>query len=157
GRSGHRRTVTPWFCGMFYNVSNVPGPPASPPFGSTVTILFSDIRGFTEYTDQHGDEAGFQVLQRHNDVVRAQTEVFSGRIVKTQGDNFMVAFMTARGAVLCAVAIQRAITEHGREERGTRIAVGIGINTGEPIYEGGDFFGSTVNLAARVCAAAGPG
>src|SRR5262249_49081344 len=41
--------------------------------------------------------------------------------------------------------------------RGTRIAVGIGINTGEPIYEGGDFFGSTVNLAARVCAAAGPG
>src|SRR5262249_60530104 len=52
---------------------------------------------------------------------------------------------------------QRALSERGGEERGTRMAGVMGINPGEPIYEGGDFFGSTVNLAARVCAAAGPG
>src|SRR5215470_5281340 len=69
----------------------------------------------------------------------------------------MVAFTTARGAVLCGAAIQREIAEKTQAESGTRIAVGIGINTGEPIYEGGDFFGSTVNLASRVCATAGPG
>ncbi len=138
-------------------MSSVPGAPGSPPVGSTVTILFSDIRGFTEYTDQYGDEAAFQVLQEHNDVVRRQIGAFAGKVVKTQGDSFMVAFTTARGAVLCAAAIQRAIAERTQAERGTRIAVGIGINTGEPIYEGGDFFGSTVNLAARVCASAGPG
>jgi len=136
-------------------VSSVPSTPGSP--GSTVTILFSDIRGFTEYTDQYGDEAAFQVLQQHNEVVQSQVEAFSGKVVKTQGDSFMVAFTTARGAVLCAAAIQRAIAERTQAESSTRIAVGIGINTGEPIYEGGDFFGSTVNLAARVCAAAGPG
>src|SRR5215470_7558883 len=125
--------------------------------GSTVTILFSDIRGFTEYTDQYGDEAAFQVLQEHNSVVRREIDVFDVDVVKTQGDSFMVVFTTARGAIQCAAAIQRAIAEGTEGDGGTRIAVGIGINTGEPIHEAGDFFGSTVNLAARVCAAAGPG
>jgi len=68
-------------------------------FGSTVTLLFSDIRGFTEYTNQHGDEAAFQVLQEHNAIVRKQIETFGGQVVKTQGDSFMVAFTTARGAI----------------------------------------------------------
>src|SRR5256712_5880150 len=69
----------------------------------------------------------------------------------------MVAFTTARGAILCAVAIQRTLAEANRNQTGTRIAIGIGINTGEPIQEGGDFFGGTVNLPARICAAAAPG
>ena len=135
---------------MFYDVSSVPAAPGSPPMGSTVTILFSDIRGFTEYTEQYGDEVAFQVLQEHNEIVRRHIGAFSGKVVKTQGDSFMVAFTTARGAVLCGAAIQREIAEKTQAESGTQIAVGIGINTGEPIYEGGDFFGSTVNLAARV-------
>src|SRR3989475_537089 len=132
-------------------------PAPSMPFGSTVTLLFSDIRGFTEYTDQYGDEAAFQVLQEHNAIVRKQIETFGGQVVKTQGDSFMVAFTTARGAIMCAVAIQLALGKANRNQTGTRIAIGIGINTGEPIQEGGDFFGGTVNLAARICAAAGPG
>jgi len=133
----------------------VPG--VSMPFGSTVTLFFSDIRGFTQYTDQYGDEAAYQVLQEHNAIVRRQLEAFGGQVVKTQGDSFMVAFTTARGAILCAVAIQRTLAEANRNQTGTRIAIGIGINTGEPIQEGGDFFGGMVNLAARICAAAGPG
>jgi len=137
------------------------GPQAGPgvpvPFGATVTILFSDIRGFTEYTEQYGDEAAFRVLRQHNALVRSQIENFGGRVVKTQGDSFMVYFTTARASILCAIAVQRAIAEATHEEPGTHMALGIGINTGEPIQEGGDFFGSTVNLAARICAAAGPG
>jgi class 3 adenylate cyclase len=126
-------------------------------FGPTVTLVFSDIRGFTEYTDQYGDKAAYQVLQEHNAIVRKQIEAYGGQVVKTQGDSFMVAFTTARGAILCALAIQRALGEANRNQSGTRIAIGIGINTGEPIQEGGDFFGGMVNLAARICAAAGPG
>ena len=133
----------------------VPGVPVA--FGSTVTLLFSDIRGFTQYTDQYGDEAAYQVLQEHNAIVRRQIDAFGGQVVKTQGDSFMVAFTTARGAILCAVSIQRTLAEANRNQTGTRIAIGIGINTGEPIQEGGDFFGGMVNLAARICAAAGPG
>ena len=72
-------------------------------FDSTVTLLFSDIRGFTEYTNQHGDETAFKVLQEHNAIVRKQIETFGGKVVKTQGDSFMVAFTTAKGAIICAV------------------------------------------------------
>ncbi len=133
-----------------------PGPDVALPLGATVTIAFSDIRGFTEYTDQYGDEAAYRVLQQHNSAVRNQIDLFGGHVVKTQGDSFMIAFPTARSAIQCAVAIQRALTST-QTEPGTGIALGIGINTGEPIQEGGDFFGGPVNLAARICASAGPG
>ena len=133
-------------------------PPDTPvPFGGTVTIFFSDIRGFTDYTEQFGDEAAYRILREHNVIVRKQIEAFGGVVVKTQGDSFMVAFKTARGAIQCAIAIQRAITESDQNQAGPRIAIGIGINTGEPIQEGGDYFGSMVNLTARICASAGPG
>jgi hypothetical protein len=70
----------------------------------------------------------------------------------------MVAFPTARGAILCAIVIQRAVAAANRNQTGPGIAIGIGINTGEPIrQEDGDYIGGTVNLAARICAAAGPG
>ena len=146
GRRGDKKTNAP-----------ETAPAVSGQFDSTVTLLFSDIRGFTEYTNQHGDETAFKVLQEHNAIVRKQIETFGGKVVKTQGDSFMVAFTTAKGAIICAVAIQLALGKANRNQTGTRIAIGIGINTGEPIQEGGDFFGGTVNLAARICAAAGPG
>ena len=111
-----------------------------------MTIAFSDIRGFTEYTDQFGDEAAFRVLQQHNSVVRNQIDLFGGHVVKTQGDSFMVYFTTARAASLCAIGVQRSVADETVGQQGTRIAIGIGINTGEPIQEGGDFFGSTVNF-----------
>jgi class 3 adenylate cyclase len=131
--------------------------PATPSFGSTVTILFSDIRGFTEYTDANGDEAAYTMLRLHNALVQEQLALYRGHVVKTQGDSFMVSFDSARTAVTCAIAIQKAIREANRQREGARIEIGIGINTGEPVREGADFFGGTVNLASRICAVAEPG
>ena len=131
--------------------------PATPAFGSTVTILFSDIRGFTEYTDANGDEAAYTMLRLHNTLVQEQLALYRGHVVKTQGDSFMVSFDSARTAVTCAIAIQKAIREANRQREGARIEIGIGINTGEPVREGADFFGGTVNLASRICAVAEPG
>ena len=131
--------------------------PATPSFGSTVTILFSDIRGFTEYTDENGDEAAYTMLRLHNTLVQEQLALYRGHVVKTQGDSFMVSFDSARTAVTCAIAIQKAIREANRQREGARIQIGIGINTGEPVREGADFFGGTVNLANRICAVAEPG
>jgi class 3 adenylate cyclase len=140
-------------------VDEVPQAPLETPvpFSGTVTIFFSDIRGFTDYTERFGDEAAYRILREHNVIVRKQIEAFGGVVVKTQGDSFMVAFKTARGAIQCAIAAQRAIAESDQNQAGPRIAIGIGINTGEPIQEGGDYFGSMVNLTARICASAGPG
>ena len=126
-------------------------------FGSTITLLFTDIRGFTEYTEEQGDETAFRMLRKHNEVIRSEIERTGGREVKTQGDSFMVSFTTARAAVLCAVSIQSSLSEARDPETGGPIRVGIGINTGEPVQEEGDYFGGMVNLAARICAAAGAG
>src|SRR6266705_2286826 len=63
-----------------------------------------------------------------------------------------------RRAILCAIAIQRIVGQANHDQAGPRIAIGIGINTGEPIrQEDGDYIGGTVNLASRICAAAGSG
>src|SRR4029434_4634088 len=133
-------------------------PEAAVPFSGTVTIFFSDIRGFTDYTEEFGDEAASRIVHEQDTIIRSQIEAYGGVVVKTQGDSFMVAFSAARGAILCAIAIQRIVAQANRDQTGPRIAIGIGINTGEPIrQEDGDYIGGTVTLAARICAAAGAG
>src|SRR6266446_5353083 len=133
-------------------------PGASALFGGTVTIFFSDIRGFTEHTEEFGDDEASRIVREQDTIIRSRIEAFGGEVVKTQGDSFMVAFPTARGAILCAIVIQRAVAAANRNQAGPGIAIGIGINTGEPIrQEDGDYIGGTVNLAARICATAGPG
>ena len=128
----------------------------------TITIFFSDIRGFTDTTEELGDEVANYLVREQDAIVRSHIEAYGGDVVKTQGDGFMVAFKATRGSILCAIAIQKAIAEKNREiaqkNPDRRIAIGIGINTGEPIrQENGDYIGGTVNLAARICATAGPG
>jgi len=128
-----------------------------PTFGSTVTILFSDLRGFTDFTNAHGDAAAYRVVRVYNTLIEEQVALHGGHIVKTQGDSWMVSFDSARRALNCAIAMQAATTHATALDGDIGLKTGIGINSGEPVYDDGDFFGSTVNLAARICAAAAPG
>ena len=134
-----------------------PEPPFPLTFAPTVTLFFSDIRGFTEYTDAHGDAAAFRMLQFHNTMVQEQIALYGGHIVKTLGDSYMVSFNAARNAMACGIGIQKSLALYNDKESGAKIHIGIGINMGEPILDADDFFGGSVNLAARICAAAGPG
>src|SRR5438128_5614106 len=136
------------------------GPRATPEVSvaDTITIFFSDIRGFTDTTEELGDEVANDLVREQDFIVRSHIEAYGGDVVKTQGDSFMVAFKATRGAILCAIGIQKSVAEKNSNQAGPGIAIGIGINTGEPIrQEDGDYIGGTVNLAARICAAAGPG
>jgi len=74
------------------------------PFSGTVTIFFSDIRGFTDYTEEFGDEAASRIVHEQDIIIRSQIDAYGGVVVKTQGDSFMVAFKATRGAILCAIA-----------------------------------------------------
>lgn len=112
----------------------------------TTTVLFSDIEGFTAINDRLGDRQAFEVLKGHNQVVRDQVEAFGGFEVKSQGDGFMVAFSSARQAVLCAIAIQKALRAQGGEP----VRVRMGLHTGEAIKDADDFFGRNVIFAARI-------
>ncbi len=120
----------------------------------TVTVLFTDIEGFTAMTERLGDQRAVTVLRAHNALVREQVKRYAGFEVKSQGDGFMMVFASARQALLCAVAVQRALAAYRAEHPEEPVRVRIGLHTGETIKEGEDFFGGTVNLAARIAAAA---
>jgi len=123
----------------------------------TVSILFSDIENSTVMTERLGDLRAQEVLHEHNDMVRKQVAENKGFEVKSMGDGFMVAFSSARRALLCAIGIQRAVAEYSREHPTQPIRVRIGLHTGEAIAEGGDFFGKSVIMAARIASKARAG
>jgi eukaryotic-like serine/threonine-protein kinase len=123
--------------------------PAAAPDG-TVTMLFSDIQGSTALNERIGDVRWLELLRAHNAVVREQVQAHGGYEVKVQGDGFMIAFPSARRAVQCARAIQRAISaQFGNHPEGP-IRLRIGLHTGEAIREEADFYGKNVVLAARI-------
>jgi class 3 adenylate cyclase len=120
----------------------------------TVTILFTDIEGFSAMTDRLGDLRAHEVMRTHAAIVREQVATHEGLEVKAQGDGFMVVFSGARRAVLCAVAIQRTLAVYSKEHPEAPLRVRIGLHTGEVIRESDDFFGKSVILAARITAQA---
>ncbi len=122
-----------------------------------VCVMFTDIVGSTEFAQAHGDVKQFEMVQAHNRIVRTAIEEFSGREIKHTGDGIMSAFDDADLAARAALQIQREITAHGAVNPEIGMMLRIGLAAGEPIREGSDLFGSTVQLAARACGFAQPG
>src|SRR5207244_3815502 len=73
-----------------------------------------------------------------------------GQEVKNLGDGLMIVFSSAVDAVGCAVAMQQAVYRHNRREH-DNLQVRIGLNVGEPIEDEGDYFGTPVVVAKRLC------
>ena len=131
------------------------------PMSGVRTILFTDIVGHTEMMGRLGDGRGREVLREHERITREVLKTHGGDEVKSMGDGFMASFGSVTGAVECAIALQRAFAERNSkletQKSGAEISVRIGLNAGEPIEEGGDFFGATVIMASRIAAEAGGG
>jgi class 3 adenylate cyclase len=123
----------------------------------TVTILFSDIAGYTPMTERLGDLRAGDLLATHNKIVRSQVASHGGYEVKAQGDGFMVAFAGAGRAVRCAIAIQQAFAERNSAVPDEPIDVHLGLHTGEAVRQGDDFLGRTVIMASRITAEARAG
>ena len=124
--------------------------------GDTHTILFTDMEGSTTLADRLGDAAAQDVRRAHNDIVRAALAANAGSEIKHTGDGIMASFSTASSALDAAIAIQRGVAAHKNEHPDSPLGVYVGLNAGEPIAEddpGGrvDLFGTSVNLAARIC------
>lgn len=132
-----------------------------------ITVLFSDVRGFTAYSETREPEEVVEMLNRY---LQVQTEVvarYGGDIDKFVGDELMARFEgegMERRATLCAVEIVRAVDALDKElGSGAPVHVGVGVNVGEMVLgamgasERMDFtvIGDAVNLGARLCGAAG--
>ncbi|MDP9326511.1 MAG: AAA family ATPase, partial [Candidatus Dormibacteraeota bacterium] len=118
---------------------------------STVTLMFTDLVGSTELHQRLGDDVVDDLRRRHLQILADAIDTSRGREVKRLGDGVMAVFNSALDAVGCAVAIQQAVAI---EVEGHTLAVKIGLNAGEVTSEEDDYFGTAVNVAARLCQAA---
>lgn len=119
----------------------------------SLTILFSDLRGSTAMYEQIGDAKAYQRVHAHFDFLRRQIAQHDGAIVKTIGDSVMAAFYKPENALRAALAIQAesALFNH---EHNMDTVVKLGFFTGPTIAVNAnellDYFGHTVNMAARI-------
>jgi class 3 adenylate cyclase len=121
------------------------------------TVMFTDIVGSTELAQRLGDDIALELIDTHDAIVRAAVSQHCGRVVKHTGDGIMAVFISPVQTVKAACTIQTAVQALVPEADRPDFQVRIGAAAGEPIERDNDFFGSTVNLAARLCGAAGPG
>jgi class 3 adenylate cyclase/YHS domain-containing protein len=116
------------------------------------TFLFADIAGFTALTEAHGDEEAATLVADFCDAVKAELPAGGGDHVKTIGDALMLRIPDPGQAILLALRITHGLMHgHGAP------AVRVGLHHGPAVERNGDYFGATVNIAARVSGVASGG
>lgn len=118
----------------------------------TVTFLFTDMVGSTRLWEKHPQEMQ-EVVQRHDRMMRETMEGGGGHVFKTVGDAFCVAFATPRAALNAALAAQARLRETDWGMVGP-IKVRMGLHSGTAEFRDADYFGGTLNRAARIESAA---
>jgi adenylate cyclase len=119
--------------------------------GGVVTIVFVDVKRFSTFASRVSKEQVREVIRVFHWLVREQVTRHGGFEVKQLGDGFMLAFSSPRRALRCAIEILR-VTAPKDDGTGLPPAVRVcaGLNSGDAIREGDDFFGHTVNVASRI-------
>lgn len=121
------------------------------------TVVFTDLVGFTDYNDARGDAAALEVLESQRSAAEGVLDdVDRARVVKELGDGLMLWFHDAAAAIVRTCRLMESL-DRGRRTGTFPLSVRIGAHHGEAAVRGDDLVGRTVNIAARVCALAGPG
>jgi class 3 adenylate cyclase len=118
-------------------------------------IMFTDLVDSTAMTQRLGDARSVEMVRAHDSLVHRAMRTRDGREVKHTGDGIMASFSNPVGAVDCACSIQQAFEAFNLASR-EKLQLRIGIDVGEPVADSNDLFGSTVQMAARLCASADP-
>jgi class 3 adenylate cyclase len=119
------------------------------------TFLIADIRGYTRFTEEYGDEASARLSAKFSDLVQEGAQLRGGALIELRGDEALVVFESARQAIRAAMDLQRLFAQETDVDSDLPLNVGIGIDSGEAIaLEDGSFRGAALNVAARLCAMA---
>jgi len=119
-----------------------------------IALLFTDLKESTALYDRIGDLNAFALVQQHFDRLQDVTVRNNGAIIKTIGDAVMAAFLTPADAVAAALAMRAEIADFNRGKQDRELILKVGVHSGAAIAvtlnDRLDYFGQTVNIAARV-------
>ena len=122
-----------------------------------LTVMFTDISGFTKHTESISRDALMARLDTHNELLMPIVAHFDGKIVKTIGDAFLITFESPTNAVHCGLFIQHTLREYNQDKAlEDQIHVKVSINSGEVTVTEHDVFGDPVNVAAKIEKATNP-
>ncbi|TMK90168.1 MAG: hypothetical protein E6G43_07245 [Actinobacteria bacterium] len=126
--------------------------------GSAIrTFLIADVRGYTAFTQQHGDEAAGQLAARFAEIAQEGVEACGGELVELRGDEALAVFLSARDALRAATELAEAFSEATEDVPALPLGVGFGLDAGEAVPVAGGYRGGALNLAARLCSRAAAG
>jgi class 3 adenylate cyclase len=114
-----------------------------------IAILFADISGSTALYEKLGDQLARQLIARCLTILKGALLKHNGTLIKTIGDEILCTFTTAEIALNAACEMQHAVKSDNQNSE-YPLYIRIGFNYGDVIYEDGDIFGDSVNVAARV-------
>ena len=120
------------------------------PAKSVGAIVFADLTGYTRLTEEAGDEAAARTSLELAELVKEVAVRHHGEVVKMLGDGVCFHFGHPPDAVLASLEVVASVGPRGLPP------AHIGVNAGPVIYDEGDYFGRTVNIAARIASEAGP-
>ena len=121
------------------------------------TFLIADVRGYTVFTQQHGDEAAAKLTARFAQIARGAVEERDGSVIEFRGDEALAVFVSSRQAIVAATLLQDRFVEQTVADPSLPLPVGIGLDAGEAVQLETGYRGGALNLAARLCGRAGPG
>ncbi|MDM8523736.1 DUF5939 domain-containing protein [Desulfococcaceae bacterium HSG8] len=128
-----------------------------------LTIMFTDLKGSTAMYDEAGDMFAYKLIKEHFSLLSESVRNHSGAIVKTMGDAVMATFVSPLNGFLCALDMIQKIDKLNEEweQHGYGIGLKVGLNKGPALTvlndERLDYFGQSINIAARIQGLAGAG
>lgn len=122
-----------------------------------IAILFTDMVASVATTQRLGEEQAMRLVQTHNSIVAVALKRHRGHQVKHTGDGIMAVFPRVADGLAAAVDIQRQCAEHNNVTPGEQIMLRIGLSAGQPVQENNDYFGTIVQLSARLSSLGEPG
>jgi len=115
-------------------------------------ILFTDLVGSTEMTHRLGDKDAMTLLRKHNSIIRNSLKINDGREIKHTGDGIMASFYSVDKALEFSTRINEDFFQFNKKSQFSNdLKIKIGLHSGFPVEENNDLFGTSVQVAARVC------
>jgi YVTN family beta-propeller protein len=121
------------------------------------TFLIADVRGYTLFTQERGDEAAAKLAKRFAGIAREGVGARGGSVIELRGDEALAVFASPRQAIRAAVDLQQRFVDETLDDPSLPLMVGIGLDAGEAVPVEGGYRGGALNMAARLCGQAGPG